>query len=104
MVRCRVWTGCLPLLLLVPLRAEPVVLADCETVTGWKANAPGTVAAASDAGAGHGALQIGLPGTVVHEIAGRATPAGNDVPSIESRESPVNGWRRQGCFKLAMTC
>jgi lysophospholipase L1-like esterase len=61
--------------LIGPLRAEPVVLSDCESVTGWTAQAPATVAAAADAAVGQGAVQIGLPGTVARTLAPRATAA-----------------------------
>ncbi|MBI2302410.1 MAG: hypothetical protein HYU66_26190, partial [Armatimonadetes bacterium] len=103
MPRRRVWLGWLPLLLVVPLRAEPVVLADCETVTGWKANAPATVAAAADAAAGQGALQIGLPGTVVRELVPRATlaMAGWDRYQGISFQVKGDGSENYGCFAVS---
>ncbi len=75
MSRSRWCVGWLTFLLVAPVAAEPVVLSDCETVVGWTAREPATVAAAADAGAGNGAVQIGLPGTVVRQLAARATPA-----------------------------
>lgn len=65
----------IPLLLVAAVSAEPVVLDDGENPATWQATDPATVSAAPDAGAGDGAVQIGLPGTVRRTLVARAVPA-----------------------------
>ncbi|MCC7490739.1 MAG: hypothetical protein IT204_00240 [Fimbriimonadaceae bacterium] len=90
-------------LLLGRLPAAPVVLADCESVTGWKANAPAAVAAATDAGAGQGAVQVTLPGTVVREIVARGTAAMADWDRYQGISLLVkgDGSANFGCFAVS---